>query len=389
MKYSSTVLKRFAENCPFALDQLERDVPYTRDHFETGIAAHAVLQVVGEKGATTPEEQSAVAEAVVDELITVGREFDGKQEPPMSPASAFEGRDIALNYLAYNDMPDDPIAFERGLGMRADGSPCQYSDDDCRYRAVIDVIYPDVIGDEDWSVNAIVIRDFKTAWPTGESELDTLQRRGQAALAYRHIGLFGDDVQAIRMEVVNLRTGQPFSRDIMLDDDGCQILEGWCRDILKTCKAADQARTPRPGAGCLSCDYAYTCEHAFPTYSDDVETYAEELVRIETRRAEVIKVLKAKAGKDKAEVFPIDGGYVGWKVATRMTPVKDVHRHVIEYSGIEETSDLSSLLAALKLGKSQVDNFAKVYIDGDADLNDFNGVALDSKSASEFGVHKC
>ena len=115
--YSSTILRHFTHHCPLALDFYEKEAQRDTDIFQVGQASHAVLEHVGKKNAKTKEAQKIVADAVVKELITTGHTFYDRVEPPMQPDHAFDGRDLALEYLAYNKLPTDGVKFEMSLGM--------------------------------------------------------------------------------------------------------------------------------------------------------------------------------------------------------------------------------------------------------------------------------
>lgn len=383
--YSSTALKAFDSNCPKALGFVEAGTPADTDQFNPGIAAHAVLQHIGQKGARTPEDQATVADAVVQELITVGREYNHIHEPPMAPSQAFEGRDVALAWLEWNELPQD-AKFEIGLGMTAEGEPCDYYAENCRYRALIDIVKFETIGDEDYAIDVVTAGDYKSAWPTDERELDTLQRRGQAVLVHKHY----PDYPAVRMEAINVRKGMTYERTVQLDDEGRALLAQWEKDILQACNAADVTREARPGAGCLDCRYTLTCDDCLHYYEGNGAQAAVTLATLEAIRKKLIEVLKPKAMESK---FPVPGGFVGFKPMVKKVLTEDAHRHLCEHWYSADTDphiQEQSLLAACNLTSGSLEKMVKVmYPDKkDAGGQDLLEACLTTVTESRFGVYK-
>lgn len=399
--YSSTTLNLFIKNCPAALGMDQDGVKVDREPFQAGIAAHAVLQVVGEKGAKTRKDQEAVAKAVTEELITHGRAYNNIPEPPMSPEDAIEGRDLALAYLANNELPEGE-SFEVGLGMTADGEPCGYDDDECRYRAVIDQVWVDNVEDEEYAATVVNVLDFKSAWPTGPADLETLQRKGQAVLAWLH----HPEADAVRRHVVNLRTGGHWSESEYLDDDGVEILKQWRSDILLACLAADETRTPRPGAGCTDCRYILQCQDAIETavaiHADDNEaalSYAVDKAMV----AEAGKLLRAET---KESNIAIQGGFVGYKTKEQKKLTADAIDRLIEHwspaasDALSEplqgtagmsVSEVKGLLLALNLGKTNIEKAARKLYPGRDNTEDRNALldaCLETKTVAEFNVYR-
>jgi len=185
------------------------------------------------------------------------------------------GADIAWRYVQYHDIPkgDTEINLESGnLG------------------AIHDLVYADVEGDEDWSVDVVVTRDYKTSWQTSVDDLKTLQRKIQAiTLADTY-----PDAHALRLEVVNLRTGWTFKRLLVLDDDGRRELDEWRAEVQTLCQAADKAAdTPvaSPGGGCIDCPWALQCEASIKAMTD-AESVAERIAVATAQRDAAIKVGK-------------------------------------------------------------------------------------------------
>jgi len=369
------------------------NVPYDRDIFQGGIAAHAVLQEVANKGAAEIHDIVTVAGATVEELITKGRAFQGREEPPMAPSDAFRGSDVAVDYLMWNPLPDALITVEGGYGMDSSGDGCEYYDDKCRYRAVIDLVYEDFVGDEDYAASALVVRDYKTAWPTGEAELDTLQRKGQAVLALKQ---HDDDYDIIRQEAVNLQTGRSFTRDIRLDEEGRELLWKWEQEIQMVCNAADQTRDARPGAGCLSCPFVLSCDDALTAYAGDADEVALQYAMAESIRNNLAKILRARS---KDEPIVIEGGFVGYQKKVKRVPVDNIHQLLADQwtmGDSEEHPLMKGLLKAEKLTAANVENVLKALYPGRGKDGKDNMLLrkalleewLTDKAESRFGVFK-
>jgi hypothetical protein len=371
--YSSTSINLFVKHCPAALGMREAGEPEYREIYQTGVAAHAVLQVVGEKNARTPAEQQAVAKAVTQELIEHGRAFKGVPEPPMDPESAFNGRDLALRWLADNELPGAG-SHELWLGMGADGTNTDPKL--ARYDAIIDLVYPESAGDEDWHAETVVVRDYKTSWVAGEDELWTLQRKGQAVLAW----LKWPHAGGITREVVNLRTGAVYRDTTWLDDDGLALLEGWRDDILALCTAADSTRAARPGVGCIGCPFVLRCTDCVGLLGTR-ERPAEAWAAAQAVLKFTAPLLKQQA-KESGPVPDGAGGLVGFREKQKRRLNGDALEHI---KALE--LDQGALLQALKPGVGNVSNLARAIYDKTRmpEREDFLAACLEEFTAAEFG----
>ncbi len=386
-KYSSTLAGMFSGNCPAALGHYENKTPCDTDFYQTGIAAHAVLEVVAQKKASDPDSQKNIGDAVARELITTGRSFGGEPEPPINPMHAIEGRDLALRWLSWNEIPEGAIA-EGGFGITSEGKACAWSADDCRYSAILDLLYFETMGDEEYGLKVVAVRDYKSAWPTNDDDLDTLQRRGQAVVAYRK---YGDKVQGIKLEVVNLRTGATFDRVIILDDDGIALLEQWEKDCLMICKAMDATREPRPGAGCLSCKYTLGCESCLTYYKDSGENAAISFATIHAVNKQLGEVMRARSKDHK---FHMNAGYVGYREMQKKVLKKDAIKLIAEHWCSCENEEISAfvrgLLRAGDITPTIVTNIIDVLYPNKKDASRLElidqciGTVIDKR----FGVHK-
>lgn len=350
--YRPTTLRLASAHCPRAIDYYEEDRAAFRELYQEGIAAHECLASIGAwavKHKRKPElgDIVALAESTTVVLIEKGRSFDGKPEPPMQPEAAFAGRDLAIQF-ATSERADWPeyAWVEQGLGFNSLWQSVGYSAQGVRFHLIPDLMAAIEDGDgETYSGRLALVRDYKSAWSTDASELQTLQMKAQALAA----SIFFSDVDGVRREVVNLRTGQVFREDIWLESGGRETLEGWKQDIGATMQALDAMRGPdgrrplRPGAGCLSCPWAMSCEAPHPT-AKEVPQMAQRLAQIEGERKELIAALKKALPETPAR---IEGGEVGWgsKPSRQAVPGAVAAAWALwqEYKG-----DLEGFLAALE-----------------------------------------
>lgn len=370
--YHATELNLAAKHCPRALDFYEARLPYPRDHFQVGICAHVVLQAVGEATnkagrVLTDSEQRDAAQSVVIDLIANGRTYDKHPEPPPKPDDAFAGRDLALDYLAFN--PLEPGAqYEVGLALDSKGSPVPYwsKDPEPRLRAILDRVRIFDEMDEESSRTVLEVADYKSAWSASESDLDTLQRKIQAVTAWKVYGE-ASGVDVLRLVVVNVRLQQSYPRDYWREDGLRDQIASWTRDILSTCAATDEQkrilgkRPAAPGAGCMGCPYIQACPDAL----DYIERRG--LHRTPEKRATAYAVAcamkeeLARELRDETDETPIKihGGIVGYSVKEKREAIPDAHSELWdrwEFGG----GDALGLLKALGLTTGNIAKAARV-----------------------------
>lgn len=291
MAWRSSSTAYLERHCPHALDHHERGTPRDREVFQVGIAAHAILDVLCRRQrelgrGVEGDEAAALAQAAAEVLVREGREFDGIPEPPMSPQAAAEGRELAVRaWYVYPAQLEDHS--EHGLAVDADWRPVAYGSRSAWWKAATDLVGPCVGDDTDDESEApigVCVTDYKSAWPTDESELETIQLRGQALVAVAHAErLLGFPPAFVRRRVINLRTLRAYEADLALDEDGEATLDLWRRDVRLVVAAAeargpDGARPARPGAHCLGCPFLGRCEAARSHLRGDVLDGAPELV---------------------------------------------------------------------------------------------------------------
>lgn len=361
--YRPTALKLASAHCPRAVDHYERNRPAFREHFWTGIAAHEVLSAIGvtcHQRMRPPElgEMLEVSQQIVRSLVTTGRQFEGIAEPPMPMEDARAGEKLALEYAA-----DDQTAwrssakYEVGYAFDSQWRRVAYGEPARRFRLILD--YFDIVEDEgeEYSGRMVLVRDYKTAWSTSASELETFQMKAQAVAGWMVAG----DVDGVRREVVNLRSREVFRDDLWLESGGREQLGEWRRDITTYMQALDDMigpdgqRPARPGAGCLSCPWSLQCDASMVTGKDTKEHAARKLALIEGQRAQLVKALKAS---DVGEPLAIGRDRVGWRATADQTPTNAAARAMFD-AWTEKGGEVGGFLAALKPGMGALRAVAK------------------------------
>ena len=411
--YSSTVLDSPSKTgCWRQLDfsQQNADSLFPLEYRSyLGHAAHAVLQYCAERRTKTEAEIRKTAEEVGNLLISEGRIFRGREEPPLPADDVWQGVDLAINYLLTHELPLDADAVMPEREWEHPTLP---------YRALIDLVVAYDEGDEDYSVRVVEVTDYKSSWQAGPDELDTLQRWGQAICVWqaeKDLRMFGE-IDIIRKRIVNLRTQAEYTRDIHLDDpDEVDGLERWEDRIAQLCRTAQQTQLPddapfgenieiisrpaNPGVGCLSCAYRHLCPQAraaWQEYPIDINELAMRLAQIEGQRTLIIQALKEA---DSELPIPITGGYVGYQEQVRKLFRPGAEKHLLgewfERMAAEMPKELepvlTSLLSALNLGKANLDAFAKALYPerkkGIGEIRDeFVEGITDKKRYAQFGV---
>ena len=396
MIYHSTNLALVSRCCPFALELQERGVPAERSVYQVGIAAHAILEGVAlctneVNRELTEEEVNVSALGVCERLMSVGRSYDGKGEPPMTPESVFAGQEVALQWLAWNPIqPGGQV--EVGLGLNLDGQPCDYwRGEGLTIRTILDEVRIIRESDEESARTVLAVRDYKSAWSTSDDELDTLQRRIQAVAAWRYFG----PADVLRLDVVNLRLGKVYTKDLYREDGLDAQIDAWWLHVAVTCRALDaqKALGPRPaapGRGCLACPYVGACEHA--------QDYMERRGMHRTPEQRATAYCVASAVRDElaeqlrldTEEGPIsvDGGLVGTVAKEKQRLADDAYARLWEVWE-ESGGDELGFAKALKLTASNAKELAKaLYFDrsAKADREALLAEVTETETERRFGI---
>ncbi len=390
--YRPTTLKLASAHCPRAVDFYEQNAPSFREHFAVGIAAHDVLAKIGELAlflgrAPSPEEMQREGSGIARGLIEHGRVFEGNREPPMAAEDAFAGRDLALAYAMRLDATwaTQDAWYERGFAFDAAWQAVPFAAADRRFRLILDKI--EIISDEgeDYAGRLAVVTDYKSAWPTDESELSTYQMRAQAVAVYLAMGA---ELDGIRLQVTNLRTGKTFGFDLWFESGGREQIEAWQSEITAYMAALDamtdhQRRPARPGIGCLGCPYALGCDADI--VGSDRTAMAQRLGRLEGEREQLIKALKAATAESPIQIADCE---VGYEAKLSRTP-KENALAKIKTTWFTAGGDLSGLMACLKPTMAMLSTVAKkLYPESKEDQAAIVEEWSTIKQSKEFGIHR-
>ena len=390
--YRPTTLKLASAHCPRAVDFYEENAPAFRDHFAVGIAAHDVLAKIGEmalslRRAPLPEEMAREGASIARGLIEQGRVFEGHREPPMSAEDAFAGRDLALAYAMRPDVAwaTSDAWYERGFAFDAHWQPVGFTSQDRRFRLILDKLEIITEEGEDYAGRLAVVTDYKSAWPTDESELSTYQMRAQAVAVYL---VMGGDLDGIRLQVTNLRTGKTFPLDLWFESGGREQILAWQSEITDYMEALDKMgdhnrRQARPGIGCLGCPYALGCDADI--VESDRTALGMRLAKLEGEREQLIKALKAATAEHD---IVLDGCKVGYAVKATRTP-KEAAMSAIRSTWTATNGDLSGLLTAIKPTMAMLSAIAKrLYPNSKDDQTAIVEQWSTVSHGKEFGVYR-
>lgn len=328
MTARSSSLSIFAKHCPHALTLQETHVPYPRDVFGAGIAAHAILQEYAGHALTGENfDPDTVGRSVVVRLSTEGRSFDGHPEPPIPIEACLDGLRLGSRWWEMHEFPASArIAAEIGLSVNEQWEACDYRDPSAWYRGILDLtwdVYED--NDEGAPFHGVAVRDYKSAWPTDESELETLQFHGYALLVVAHFtAVHRHAPDFVRLDVGNLRTTALYTDTIWLDEAGAARLSSWQADLDTLIRAANiQPRKPNPGPRCLGCPFVLGCDYAQAWYASagiSMCTHSEFMTperiasyyAVSQARADALKAMAREACAEASVSIP--GGSVGFHV---------------------------------------------------------------------------
>lgn len=402
--YRPTSLKARERHCPRAMErQMAGDRGPGTDMFQTGIAAHHVLQAIGEatnehRAALEIHTMERIARGVCEKLISEGREFDGKPEPPLTPDRAWAGRDVALDWIA-SHPPEPGASYECGLAVDQEWNPVLYDSPDARLRCIVDVLRRDEWSDEESSVVSVTVRDYKSAWSTSDAELRTAQLKTQAVLARIHY----PEAETLTVEVVNLRTWGTYSETLYLSAEGGAVLDEWRGDLESTMDGLDELpatdNEPRlnawpaiPGGGCSGCPYLGDCDEArelLNAYGLDDPTEAAH--RLAVLKAETKRLTAWLKKSTDQEPIRLDSGHIVGTLAVDQKAAKDDAPSTAwdewEISG----GDPAGFARAVGLGSGNLTKLAKALYPEKAMAKDrdvFLSEVLTTKIARRFDIHK-
>ena len=214
-----------------------------------------------------------------------------------------------------------------------------------------------------------------------------------------------DGVDCLRQEVVNLRTGATFPRNLWIEQDGLETLQRWQDELDVTMRALDDGRGEdglykvAPGGGCIGCPYVAHCEPGKAWWRDALGFEKPEDVAI----AYAVAVAKVRSlTGDRGNPGPIrkltaehpvaiPGGKVVGTVAKEGRAVAEDSWQLVAEAWAGRGGEAGGLVRALGIGVSQLDNIADVlYPDLDDKENGLMWVRslVEPKISRRFGIHK-
>lgn len=398
MTYRPTTLTLADECCPRALDYWEEGRAYERDVFETGTAAHHVLQAVGEStnkadAILSFDQMKEVGLKVVGVLVSKGREFDGEPEPALHPERAVAGMELALDWLAMNPLEPGAL-YEPGLGVTDRWIPTAYSvdedevgetvwcsvcprakkpigrdsasNDDCSHecegygldpqpsdlwpgerrgdygfpippwlKTALDYLR---IEENEAGETVLTVRDYKSSWAVDADRLTHTQQKVQVLIALAHFS----EVDVIRQEVVNIRSRITYTAEHYLAfPETDEMLADWRREVETVIAALEvKPRIANPGARCLGCPYLGSCEDAQEwletvTGSASKEDLATAFAVADAERLRLRDLLKAACGEEPVELPDAIVGYQ--RVGTQVLKAGAYRELLQEWVGMSDT----------------------------------------------------
>lgn len=369
-------IKMAEQYCQYAIKHMHDNTPYDRQVFQTGVAAHYILEILGLKANELQRELEVdeINQLISDtctELITKSREYDGVPEPPIPLLNIHEAKQITSRWAHANTLPHDAF-YEMPFALNKDWQPVEYNSPDAVFQTIIDMVhyYTD---DED--VRIVHVRDYKSSWYiTGQ--LDNLQRKAQAMVAWMK---FNPD--KIILDVTSIRTGQSLTREMWVNQHEDQLKE-WAKFIKTSSIALTNVNKLRaqPGPNCYQCPYAKSCKY--------VTSHANQAKHIVHKYVAALAVAKGleKDVKHITKESPVQQGNttVGY-VAKDQKGMATNATHIFLNAALEAGWDIYTFTEYIKLTRTQAE---KIYRDLPKEIREQLNDLFTTKTSTRFGVHK-
>ena len=375
-------IKLREEHCGHAITLRKNGTPYDRNIFQVGVASHAMLEEIGKAINKNPdistEEIKQLADNLAVELTTKGRSYDKRPEPPMNIKQALEGKQLAIKHLLYNPLPPDAI-YEMPIAFDENWNRVKYYDDNVIFRTLLDMVQVIEETDEEGdTTKTIFVRDYKSSWYIDQDMMDNIQRRAQAISAW----LCFPDADIIKLNVFSLRTGKQISREINTHEE-IDTLKQWHEDIKLALKILQQKQQPSPGANCINCPYAKTCQH-----TARVATQSANIIERYISSLAVVKALEPDIKrKTKVANYKTNGGYVGYITKTRNSPVKSATQDLWNIWK-DNNGDIEGYLSMLSISATVAKKILKALNRQGIETDDILEQIIRESNYSQFGVHK-
>lgn len=377
-----TDLRLREEHCPYTLVLKKNGAHYDRQIFQVGVAAHEMLEALGNAVKENPELTNREAEKITAsiglKISTEGRAYDGKPEGPMSVSQAMQGQELAMRYF-YKTMMSTTANYEEPFAFDEDWNHVDYNDPNAVFRTIIDVV--DIIvenKDEFIERKTAIVRDYKSSWHIVTEMLDNMQRKAQALAVH----LKYPDVDVLRMEVVGLRNNKTVSKDIYVKDEKYK-LERIKKELGIAIKAANANSKPSPGLGCMNCPYAHCCEHVIEmakNTKDIIKRYAGHLAIAKSLEPAVKAATKEQGIVDNKKL-------IGYIKKSRTSPTKNA-THILWDMWKANGGDLDAFLKMHTVNATSTKKILTAFKKKGMKSDEIKDQVLQETSYSSFGIHK-
>ena len=368
------------DHCGYAVELSLINAKRDTSVFQTGVAAHAILENIGKETNKNPditkEEIEQIANITAYNLTVKGRSYDGNPEPPMTMKQALDGMQLALKYVERNPLPADAL-YEKHFAFDESWNLVEYDSPEAEFRTMIDYvrIYTEI--DEDGEEALVAeVRDFKTQWNISTDMLDNLQRRAQGLV----VALAFPKIDVLKLQVHGLRGNQRIERIIYLNFERVTI-QNWKDDIAFAINVLKAPQEPSPGLGCYSCPYAVTCRYNDP---EVLHSIAKQYAIHHGKAKELEKKLKAitKENPILDERFEI-----GYKPKKRNTTVPKAMTNLFNIWK-ENDGTIDAYLNLCNLTATEAKKIMTQLRKNGIDTKPIEETIFNVKEYSQFGISK-
>lgn len=368
------------KHCGHAITLKQKGTKRSRDIFQTGIAAHAVLEDIGKAIKKNPDislqDIKQIANDTAAILCSKGRAYDNIPEPPMKISQALEGMKLALKHIYANEL-DPEAEYEMPLAFNDKWEQVPYYDKTAVFRTLIDYlhIYKEIDEDGEESTIAIV-KDYKTSWHITNDMLDNLQRRAQALVVY----LAYPEIDVLVMQVQGLRNNKTIQRRIYTQPE-YDTLQEWQNDISLAIKALLEPQIPNPGINCYNCPYANACQWTEEINPGDiVQKYAAFLTIVKQLEKDV-RILTKEISATTPQ------GTVGYSQKERLTTQENA---LLTLWNVwkQQNGSVEDFLVHIKLNATNAKKLIRVLSQNGIDYDSLANQTITKQQYSQFGISK-
>lgn len=333
--YSPTALEMVQRRCPAALDYYWDGTWRDERPFAVGLAAHAALQAANtlladpgvDRGRTVIEN---ICRTTAAQLISQERTFEDRRENPLPPDEAFAGVALAEGWLIEN-RPTGGGQAELGLAVDDRFRPTSWDAENARFRCIFDLISR---SDDEEGYLWRTIDEYKTGWSTSRDDLESLQLKMQAVIAWSHFGPESSDARdyvGILQRLIALRTGKIYTRQLSYTPgESGMLIDRWRKNLTAMATSVDATETTirdinhgplgrkkLPGCGCYRCPYLAVCQPAVVVNGQGQPSLQDGWLQMRAFLEMARKHLEAMT--EDGPVESSDGTKIGWSTV-------EVHR---------------------------------------------------------------